>query len=163
MGLPGYIEFDLAAKLLTTLFPTEKVVDGCDQRMIAITESFRAVIQEIEKPLQKESVRQWDEVHRDLAAAYLEILGPEITARREKQDENHGVPDHDDTHVPHDWIRFIREYVDGAEWNIRRIEPDEYETHLIDVAALCIAAIQSNRRKLNRSTPPELRRKGTGQ
>src|ERR1019366_7478381 len=70
---------------------------------------------------QQVSARAWDEVHKDLAAAYLEILGPEIMARREAQDEKHGGSDHDDTHVPHDWIRFIREYVDDAECNIRRI------------------------------------------
>jgi PHP family Zn ribbon phosphoesterase len=45
MSLPGHVEFDIAAKLVTTLFPTKKEIDGDDPKMVAITESFKEAIQ----------------------------------------------------------------------------------------------------------------------
>ena len=78
---------------------------------------------------------------------YQEILGPELTRYRSEQDAKHGGPEHDDTHTPGDWIRFIREYVEAASDNILcQDRPEMFEENLIHVAALAVAAVQSIRR-----------------
>ena len=83
----------------------------------------------------------------DAALAYLTILGPEITECRGKQDARHGGPDHDDTHTWGEWTSFIMKYNDRAAISISHAE---FESNLIHVAALAIAAIQSSRRKMPR-------------
>lgn len=98
------------------------------------------------------------------------VLGPELLARREEQDRKHGGPEHDDTHTPDDWCRFIQDYayrariacVDRSEvgesrdFGIVELLPsgafsaeraDAYENKLMDVAGLAISAIQSSRRR----------------
>ncbi len=87
----------------------------------------------------------WGDVHEPLAAAYLEILGPEIMACREAQDAKWGGPDHDDTHTWDDWCFFIGKWI-SPEKNYC-LSHGEFEVNMIHVAALAIAAIQSSRRK----------------
>ena len=72
---------------------------------------------------------------------------------RALQDEQWGGPEHDDTHAAHEWLGFIQKQLDEADV---ALDPppggsnlDIYESRLIDVAALAVAAIQSNRRKRN--------------
>jgi hypothetical protein len=70
-------------------------------------------------------------------------LVAEIEAERAKQDKKWG-PAHDDSHVQSDWIEIIRmhneSYFDGGH----------YRRHLIKIAALAIAAIESHDRKRRR-------------
>ena len=102
---------------------------------------------------------------------FMAILGPELLKRREEQDASHGGPEHDDTHTPEDWCRFIHDYayrarlaaLQGSEVSDSLVpvvlEPDhaEYENRMLDVAALAISAIQSSRRRNHpmRWTPQE--------
>lgn len=108
-------------------------------------------------------------IENKLEHQYMAILGPELFKRREEQNTKHGGPEHDDTHTPEDWCRFIQDYAYRAR--IAIIDPSEiqesrdfgivellpsgtlttqsfstYEDKLLDVAALAIAAIQSSRR-----------------
>jgi hypothetical protein len=80
----------------------------------------------------------------------------EVRVRREEQDDQHGGPAHDDTHTPGEWVGFIRrqtalamgEFIKAVDRG--RGTPDRldfYESKLLDVAALAVAAIQSSRRK----------------
>jgi hypothetical protein len=95
---------------------------------------------------------------RVLNEQFYAILGPELLSRRKYQDEQHGGPDHDDTHSPEDWVRFIQDYAyrariaattvdDLIEGSRLTVDHDAYEDRMFDVAALAIAAIQSSRRR----------------
>ena len=68
----------------------------------------------------------------------------ELDGRCGEQDIQWGGPEHDDTHLPHDWVNFMRKFL------LRITEANtylEYEDNMFDVAALAIQAIQSCRRK----------------
>lgn len=92
---------------------------------------------------------------------YMAILGPDLLKRREEQDASHGGPEHDDTHTPEDWCRFIQDYayrarIAALEVNealdsgiTMQLKPNqaEYEDRMKDVACLAISAILSSRRK----------------
>ncbi len=85
-------------------------------------------------------------------ARFAAILGPEIEACRAAQDAKYGGPEHDDTHQRVDWLMIIEKFTQRADRNsedrpYRSADPLVYETALIDVAALAIAAVQSSRRK----------------
>lgn len=79
--------------------------------------------------------------------AERDLLFGEISRERARQDEEWGGPEHDDGHEPLDWARFIRK-------QCRIIEnPPEggivggYESRMIKIAALALAAIESHRRR----------------
>lgn len=62
----------------------------------------------------------------------------ELKTERARQDETHGGIEHDVTHPPEDWIRFIREYaISGV------INPKDYRKRMIQVGALAIAAVEA--------------------
>ena len=76
----------------------------------------------------------------------------ELKERRDKQDAEHGGPEHDDTHTPGQWVSYIRQFAGRAEYQSQfpdDLSRDRYEDNLFDVAALAVAAIQSSRRKRN--------------
>jgi hypothetical protein len=78
----------------------------------------------------------------------LDTIFAEILHCRSEQDHKHGGPNHDDTHTIEDWIRFVQKFTLRA---LNRsyyavTEQQEYETNLIHVASLAIAAIESSRR-----------------
>lgn len=82
----------------------------------------------------------------------IDRLVMELKQRRIDQDAKWGGPNHDDTHTPSEWIEGIRQFTAVALSDIQasrsaEMTPwDRYEDHLMDVAALAIAAIQSSRR-----------------
>ena len=80
------------------------------------------------------------------------ILG-EVEGRRAEQDTQWGGPEHDDRHAPMLWVRLIKKFADRAEQRRRHpcdgFDANQYESNLLDVAALAVAAIQSSRRKRN--------------
>ena len=80
------------------------------------------------------------------------ILG-EVEGRRAVQDTKWGGPEHDDRHAPMLWVRLIKKFADRAEQRRRHpcdgFDANQYESNLLDVAALAVAAIQSSRRKRN--------------
>lgn len=69
----------------------------------------------------------------------------EVAQRRIEQDAKHGGPGHDDTHVPHDWSKFIDEYASTLDhasyWGAE--SPYDYRQTLVDIAALAQAAAES--------------------
>jgi len=86
-------------------------------------------------------------------ASDLDRVWADIRQCRANQDEQWGGPEHDDTHAAQEWLGYIQKQLDEADI---ALDPppggsnlDIYESRLIDVAALAVAAIQSNRRKRN--------------
>jgi hypothetical protein len=65
-----------------------------------------------------------------------------IDQERKRQIEQWGGPGHDDTHSPVDWIRLINEQT-------IRIRTDNIYERMIKIAALGIAAAESEQRKAN--------------
>lgn len=78
-----------------------------------------------------------------------EKLLQEIVHERQHQDAMHGGPAHDDTYERHDWIQLICDYASSPRMRtVKAAEtPEQFEKHMIQVAALAVAAIQSSRRK----------------
>ena len=125
-------------------------------------EQLAAALAEVNKwtKLCDEAIKQRDQalegVEKARARAFaerrdwLEILGPELRARRNEQDLQWGGPADDDKYHRSDWLQFIFESW-GRRWTIRygRVQrsPEEFENAMLHIAALAIAAIQSSRRK----------------
>lgn len=78
------------------------------------------------------------------------ILGPEITSERLNQDRQWG-PDHDDRRSMAEWLddEMIGRFV-GRALKCAYIDDDtardSYESNMIKIAALAIAAVKSSRR-----------------
>jgi hypothetical protein len=92
---------------------------------------------------------KWD--YNTIDATSVESVLCDIEECRLAQDKQWGGPEHDDTHAAHEWLGYIIKQLDEADV---ALDPppggsnlDIYESRLIDVAALAVAAIQSNRRK----------------
>jgi len=67
----------------------------------------------------------------------------EVIKERCHQDEQWGGPEHDDQHNAEDWMRFIAELLPGS---VKHGET-RYRRRLIEIAALAVAAIESNDRR----------------
>jgi hypothetical protein len=94
------------------------------------------------------------EIMKELIAAhhgYEFILGPEIVAERQKQDDQWGGPTHDDSHERFEWVGFMQKFLERArEFGYIDCGVEQakfYEENLIKVAALCVAAVQASRRQ----------------
>lgn len=79
--------------------------------------------------------------------AERDLLFGEISRERALQDEEWGGAEHDDEHEPLNWARFIRK-----QCRIMENPPESgivggYESRMIKVAALALAAVESHRRK----------------
>lgn len=72
------------------------------------------------------------------------ILG-EISAERQRQDEQWGGPTHDDSHELFEWGEFIRKQNNAAISCSHT--PREFEARMVKVAALALAAIEASRRQ----------------
>jgi hypothetical protein len=66
----------------------------------------------------------------------------DVCAERDAQDAKWGGSDHDDEHMPGDWIRFIREHTARAD----ATRGPAFREQLVRVAALAVAAIESGDR-----------------
>lgn len=66
----------------------------------------------------------------------------EINRERVKQDAKWGGPQHDDTHVPEDWLSFISVRIAES-----RTHPHKYRQNMVEIAALAVAAIESDDRR----------------
>ena len=66
----------------------------------------------------------------------------EILRERKRQDEQWGGPDHDDRHFQEDWCEFICDFANADRGPILG-----FRGRMVRVAALAIAAIQSQDRK----------------
>lgn len=70
------------------------------------------------------------------------VIG-DVLLERQYQDEEWGGAEHDDTHTRQEWVTFLVEHlgrVAGAE------SREQYRHQLVRVAALALAAIESNDR-----------------
>lgn len=72
-----------------------------------------------------------------------QIFFEAIEAERERQDRMWDGPDHDDQHSRRDWIAFICREASKAD----RCTPGQFETQMVQVAALALAAYESMRRR----------------
>ena len=70
---------------------------------------------------------------------YEENFVREVFSERERQDTQWGGRIHDDTHSQEDWFKLINRYMAP--------HGDDFEVRMIKVAALALAAVESNRRK----------------
>ncbi len=95
-----------------------------------------------------------------IAGRFEDVLASELIEERKRQDVQWGGSTHDDEHEEHDWPDFIDKFThraktagwfinhDGGEVQFSGGEPRAvFETNMLKVAALAIAAIQSSRRK----------------
>ncbi len=71
----------------------------------------------------------------------------EIIKERARQDEEWGGSEHDDEHEPLDWVRFIRKQCRIVENPPDRGIVGGYESRMIKIAALALAAVESHRRR----------------
>lgn len=82
---------------------------------------------------------------------FCAILGPEIEKERALQDAQWGGPSHDDNeHDRWDWPRFIEKFAQRAmdsAYVDDKASIASYESAMVKVAALAVAAIQSSRRR----------------
>lgn len=65
----------------------------------------------------------------------------DIEKERRAQDKKWGGPTHDDAHLRHDWVRYIKDHAARAVG-----EPGVFRKQMVRVAALAIAAIESEDR-----------------
>ena len=99
--------------------------------------------------------------YRDLCAGCLrrveEALRPpkgrlrifqELEFERVRQDRKWGGPEHDDEHSPEDWVRYIADHNQRALAAERDGDSDGYRYQLLRIAALAVAALESNDRLL---------------
>ena len=70
----------------------------------------------------------------------------EISRERASQDEEWGGADHDDSHERTDWVKFIEKQCRLARTAKDR-PLDDYESRMVKIAALAVAAIESSRRE----------------
>lgn len=68
----------------------------------------------------------------------------DLCTYRALQDEEHGGPNHDDTHTKQEWRKFIEKFTYKA---LCSLTDDDYQRNMLHVAALAVAAVQSSRRK----------------
>jgi len=78
----------------------------------------------------------------------------DVNAERQRQDEQWGGPEHDDTHIYSDWLRYIAYQSEQAKFESAR-------ERLIKIAALALAGIESWDRKASRPVPPPAQRLAT--
>jgi hypothetical protein len=79
------------------------------------------------------------------AMSKRDLLLNEIVRERDSQDEEWGGPDHDDSHDRADWVRFIEKQCRLAQTAASR-PLDDYESRMVKIAALAVAAVESSRR-----------------
>ena len=84
------------------------------------------------------------------------ILGGELVARRERQDAQRGCPQHDDEHDRRDWPTYMEKFMLRADADAEAGLFESYESNMVDIAALAIAAILSSRRKRQCQPVPDM-------
>lgn len=78
----------------------------------------------------------------------------EIARERQRQDEQWGGPEHDDTHERSDWLVLIQTQLHLAVTPSLSVVPgriEEYRERLVKTAALAVAALEA----LDRRHPPQ--------
>lgn len=145
-------QIDVAGRLFFDLFPgNTEVIDGDHPKMEKIFDAFSAVMKE-QSTGYLEIQRRMSQMASKYERLYNEILGPMLTRCRHAQDAEHGGPEHDDTHTPHDWAEFIRKFAGRAEYQGQFAENAEavarYQEYMIAVAGLAISAVLSSQRKV---------------
>lgn len=73
----------------------------------------------------------------------LDKILNDVIVERHTQDAKWGGPDHDDEHDVEDWCMFIRKHARRAESAANESGLAAGRCHLIRVAALAVAAIES--------------------
>lgn len=72
------------------------------------------------------------------------ILG-EVFIERERQDRIHGGPQHDDLHTPDEWIEMTRSLLNESTLWVGK-DMRAYRAKMLQIAAICVAAIESHDR-----------------
>ena len=96
------------------------------------------------------------EERESLAKAFDGIIGSELVARRERQDTQWGGAQHDDGHDRRDWPTYIEKFILRADADAEYGLFESYESNMVDIAALAIAAILSSRRKRQCQPAPDM-------
>ena len=97
--------------------------------------------------------------YRESGPASLNHVLDEVDQRRAAQDRQWGGPDHDSTHGPDVWAMLMKRFIcrsenESVEYQLldgttNPVDWEKYESLLVDVAALAVAAVQVSRRKRN--------------
>lgn len=83
--------------------------------------------------------------------AERDLIFGEITRERASQDEEWGGATHDDSHERYEWAVFIRKQNNlGEQAAYYSTKAEEFESRMVKVAALALAAIESSRRQRDR-------------
>jgi len=82
----------------------------------------------------------------DLARRQLKIIG-EIQEERKVQDAKWGGYSHDDDHDRDLWVKLLRKHQTRALKAMNKGDLDEYRKHMVRVAALAVAALESHDRR----------------
>lgn len=100
---------------------------------------------------------QWG--YRESGPASMNYVLNEVDQVRAAQDEEWGGPEHDDKHSIREWSKYIGKQLTLADKAIidsekrtgeaLTLELDHFESRMLKIAGLSIAAIQSSRRKRN--------------
>lgn len=69
-----------------------------------------------------------------------------IVKHRAEQDIEHGGPAHDDTHSRRDWADFLQNQVSKTHASHPATSVKNYRERLIKIAALAVAALESEER-----------------
>lgn len=70
------------------------------------------------------------------------VIFAAIAAERKYQDAKWGGSEHDSQHRTWDWLKFIREELREADDAAGRADTKSMKAELVQVAALCVAAIE---------------------
>jgi len=74
----------------------------------------------------------------------------DVIRERDAQDAEHGGPAHDDTHTAAEWAHIARTHLDRAQLAAATGDHARYRYEMVRVAAVCVAALESNDRKAGR-------------
>jgi hypothetical protein len=78
-----------------------------------------------------------------------ESIHREVDGERDHQDEKYGGPEHDDQHLPNDWIAMVARYGGGAaayptcSKTLTPADRRRFRKGMIQVAGIAFAAIES--------------------
>lgn len=101
------------------------------------------------KPLQVTISTELEAGHMRPAPTHgQQLVIEQLVEERRVQDRQWGGSDHDDDHERSEWIEMVKDHLDRAKKaNKKTGDIDEYRQQMLEVAALCVAAVESHDRK----------------
>lgn len=86
-------------------------------------------------------------VRRAQSVMRMENILSDVRAERGRQDEKWGGPAHDDKHSAAEWVELIHYRAGRARAMAGAGDVEQTEHHLIQVAAIAVAAVEASQRQ----------------